>query len=344
MTEKSTGRILHQQMKTVLYLLALSLVHSSCAETQDSGQLAGSYEAPEVPKGAKIKLDESDLPPNTRELRFGVTPYLGTERTKRGFLPITQYLSRVLGIPVKLVIADSYKQLIDKVVSKEVDFASLSPISYVLAKERAPYLQILVQEIAGGATSFSSYFIVRSKQNAQTVSALKGKRIAFVDLSSTSGFVIPYAWLLENGLRPQRDFVPCLAGDHPKAIQALIDGRVDLAATGSGMLRSAAKGPTGDTRAVRIVAKAGRIPFDPVCARGEISKAGAQKIAYAFMALNVRTSEGRKTLSNSPRISGWIPAIDTQYDAIRRELSRVRMHRQKSPDLKPIPKCNDESL
>jgi len=316
---------------------------SGCSDGPNRGVLPGGPIIPDEPViESDLQLRPVDLPPNTTSLRLAVTPYLGPELIDASWKPIARYLGEKLGIPVLLVSAQSYQQLIDLVADKQIDVASLSPLSYVLAKQRSPGLQVVAQELAYGATSFSSYVMVRTDDPARSIYDVVGRRIALVDQRSTSGFLFPYGTFLDHGIDPETDFQQVVySGSHMESIKLLNSGRVDVTALGSGMMRSAVQSNPDDPLLVaantRILLKAGRIPFDPICVREDFPKSGVAKIQSAFLQLNTRTQDGRRVLSSSPKISGWVSASDAQYDSVRRVLQRVTAHRQSKRKTKKDP-------
>lgn len=317
-------------------MVLVLLFAMGCSERPQHGTLKGGPTVPPpLEPNADNTLTAADLPPNTEHLRLGVTPYLGQALMDASWKPIAAYFSDQLGIPVQLVSATSYKDLIQLVVKGEVDIASLSPLSYVLARQETEKLTMVAHELANGATSFSSYIMVKTDDQTTSIYDLVGRRIAFVDPRSTSGFLFAYAALLDHGIDPETQFKEVVfSGSHMESIKLLSSGRVDAAAIGSGMLssvnRDPNKAPTLDTASIRILIKAGRIPFDPLCVKANIPATGVDKIKNVVLSLNTRTSLGRQILSTSPEISGWVAAKDSQYDNVRHVLKRVTAHRRAS--------------
>jgi len=269
----------------------------------------------------------ADLAPGRSRLRFGLTPYLEPVEMRRAWQPVTAYLRRVLGVPVDLVVARSYEDLIDQTISGRLDIVSISPLSYVEASDRAPGLKLVATEISGGSPTFSSLVIVRADDPAQTLADLKGYRARFVDVHSTSGFLMPKGALMASGIDIDRDLVfpgPRFSGSHTAVVAALAAGEIDVTAVASGMLATAARERGIDVGGLRILANAGRLPLDALCVYGAIPAAGRAKIAAAFLRLDTRTKEGRAVLGPSGRLSGWIPAVDSDYDAVRALRDRVQ--------------------
>ena len=307
----------------------------ACAEAPSSGIIPGGAPASsEIAPIADARLSPADLPPNTRELRFGVTPYLDLASLRAQFTPIARYVGSRLGVTVTVVTATTYDALIDLVVKGEVDIAALSPLSYVVARERAPDLRLVASELTSGSIHFSSLVLVRDDDPAQTLSELRGRRIGFVDERSTTGFLYPYDAFLTAGLDPERDFASVsLLRTHPAAVRSLMEGRVDAACVASGMFEVArdSAGASGrtllDPTRVRVLANVGRVRYDSLVVRGAIPASGAAKIASVFGGLSRRTAEGRAVLAAAVRIAGWVAAADAHYSPIREVRARVDTHR-----------------
>jgi len=279
---------------------------------------------------ADLKLHPGDLPPYTRVLRFGVTPFLDEEAMRTYFGPVTQHLEEVLGLSVELVILRDYLEQIDAAVAGRIDIFSLSPLSYVLARERMPDLKLLATQLGQGASSYSSFVIVRADDPARGLTDLVGRRIAFVDRLSASGYLFPWAAFIDAGVDPVSAFSHSrFSGSHSQALADLVAGEVDAACTGSAPLVGSRVGWEKEGAAyrggLRILHKAGRIPYDAICARVGMSRSGTDKIAAAFTSLSTREPRGRAVLSSALGISGWIPGEDSRYDSVRRV--RVRVER-----------------
>lgn len=272
-----------------------------------------------------LRLQAVDLPAEQTRLRLGITPYLARQQMYHQFQPLADALAADTGVPVDLVLADSYESLVQRVALGSVDLALLSPLSYVEARQRDAKLQLLARTLSYGSVDYSSYVLVRADDPAQSLTDLKNRRIAWVDALSTSGFLFPYAAFLDHGMDPEVDFAAVVwAGTHSAALHMLLDGRVDAAAVSSGTL---AEDPIGSIAEVRILYKAGRIPYDALCARSGLPASGARKIAVAFQRLDTRTRHGREVLAHAPGISGWIAAADEDYRDVRATAEQVEAHR-----------------
>src|SRR5712692_11493259 len=165
-----------------------------------------------------------------QDLKFGFTPVLSQAEMRAEFEPLITYLSDAIGRKVVLYIAKDYGDLRTQMESGQVDIGSFSPFAYVDA-QRGGKIQIIAQSILDHSATYRGLVIARKDSGLRTVGDLEGKRFAFVDPKSASGYVYPRAMLVEKGVTPERYFKETIfAGGHDKVIAAVLEGRVDAGA------------------------------------------------------------------------------------------------------------------
>jgi len=256
-------------------------------------------------------------------IRLGITPYVDNEVIRAGFAPVADYLSHAIGIPVELVEAGGYDELVELVADEKVDIASLSPLIYVQARDRMPCLQLLLTQVAQGSTHYSGYLVVRKEAPYTLVEELRGKRIALAPRSSASGNLFSLAFLKEQGHDPESFFSRIvIADDHLAALRLLLDGEVEVVATFNSFMAPARAAQMAVSE-LRVLAVTGRIPFDAVCARPRLNREVAAAVKDALYKLNTGTVEGRRRLGRVFVINGWVPTEDSFYDEVREKVRQV---------------------
>jgi len=260
----------------------------------------------------------------TDELVFGMTPVIGVEATHQRFTRLTEHLSKILGVSVKLKVTQSYGELIDEMAAGRIDLAKFSPLAYVRAKRRIEGLHLIASHVASGSITYSSYLVALQETPFSSIKDLKGSRICFADLNSTSGYLYPLAFLLENGVIPEEHFQSVtFAGSHKACLEGLFSGRFDLAATFAGAIRDARQSGLHIGELI-ILAKTGRIPYDAYCLRGNLNPLLQRKIQKALLGTNTLSREGRSVLGPTLGINGWVEGDDSDYDGIRHVETQVK--------------------
>jgi phosphonate transport system substrate-binding protein len=301
---------------TIVALLLLAGCERGARE--ESGKVAGA--------GAPASTLPAGCAPASRapaEIRFGATPYIGSEAIEKHFGPILAYLSKETGVPFRLVTSKSYEQLLALLEAGEVDVASLSPLVYVRARRRLPCLQLLLTQVTQGSPYYSGYIVVRADSGLHSFGDLAGKRIAFASPNSASGDLFPRAFVHSLGEVPEEFFSKIeYKGDHLTALNALLDGEVEAAATFSAFIRPAREGGL-EVGNLRVLAVTGRIPYDAICAGPQLPPAVAEQVRDALYRLNTTREAGRRVLNHVVDMNGWVMTDDSVYDSVRETLELV---------------------
>ena len=174
-------------------------------------------------------------------VRFGLPPWqksqsqdeIGTQ-----YQMVLDWLGTHIGYRIVVVGGRSYEDMIDLVAQGNVQIAALSPVPYVQAKRKNPELELLLTELKWNETkterqdSYRGFIVARQdRTDIATVADLRGKRIAFVNLESTSGWRYPHSQLLAQGLDVRTQATVLFLGSHPRVTDAVVAGSVDAGAT-----------------------------------------------------------------------------------------------------------------
>ena len=100
-----------------------------------------------------------------------------------------------------VVIARNNKEMLDHLRGGKVDFISESVMSALLFEKEAG-AQILLREWKKSKAWYWSVIFVRRAGHIGGLADLRGKKIAFEDRGSTTGFLLPLAILRQHGLDP----------------------------------------------------------------------------------------------------------------------------------------------
>ena len=253
-----------------------------------------------------------------RELKFGFTPVLSESDMRVEFEPLMTYLSDSIGQKVVLYVAKDYGDLRTQMESGAVDIGTFSPFAYVDAV-RGGKIRIIAQSVINGTATYRGIIVARRDSGLKSLADLRGKRFAFVDPKSASGFVYPRALLIEKGITPESSFKETIfAGGHDKVIAAVLEGRADAGAVyGDALAIANSKGVP--TENLVTLAMTDPIPHDAVAVRVGLDAALAKKIRAALVDLD-KSEAGRRVIANSKpkELTGYMLAEDSLYDMVRR--------------------------
>ncbi|MCA9564847.1 MAG: phosphate/phosphite/phosphonate ABC transporter substrate-binding protein, partial [Myxococcales bacterium] len=218
------------------------------------------------PNGPTFLSGGSGQRPSGEPVVLAWPPYVDPEYLLRDMLPLQTYLERRLQRPVEIRVTDDYDESATLLISGQADFANFSPLLFVKANERSDQIDLLVVKEFDGAQTYESSLIVRSDSSYTQLSHLEGQPICLVNRDSTSGYLMPRAYVRDSGFIPEHFFGEIIwSGQHHQALRDLINGRCEVAATYNGAVYSAddAGIPIGR---LRVLAVTGIIPQDVIVA------------------------------------------------------------------------------
>jgi len=223
------------------------------------------------------------------ELVFASIPDENAAMVTERYGDFIAYLSREIGVPVKLRIAGDYAAVIEGQRAEQIHVAYFGPASYARARmigvKTTPFA---IEVNKGGVKGYHAVFYVKANSPYQKVEDLKGKSIALVDPNSTSGNNVPRYAMDKMGIKPEDFFGKVVySGSHVNAVMALNQGTVDMAAnwwnneTDSELIRMADKGMV-KREDFRIIFKSDQIVNSPIAYLDSLPADLKKKIEQAF--------------------------------------------------------------
>lgn len=176
----------------------------------------------------------------------------------------------------------TYEELGHACFRGEVEIAWLPPILFA-----ALFSESVVVPLASvRRIPFQSAIIVAKGSPLERPGDLVGKRAAWVDRHSASGFVLPRIKLSRVGVDPRRSFdVERFWGSHEAVVQAIAEGTADFGATWA-QAGPQTRGPwTKSTYDVDVIAIFGSIPPDVLAARADLHKGMRKTIVGALKSI-----------------------------------------------------------
>ncbi|GIQ70295.1 phosphate/phosphite/phosphonate ABC transporter substrate-binding protein [Xylanibacillus composti] len=248
--------------------------------------------------------------------------------------PLERLLQDQLGIPVKVSVSTDYNTIIEAMDSKQVDVGFLPPTAYVLAKEKGAAEVILqaqrfgVQDDTGAPTDelvdfYKSMIIVKKDSDIQSVEDLKGRKIAYQNVTSSAGYVWPAGKLMEAGLDPLSDVEAITAKGHDQGVIAVLNGDVDAAAIFQDARNVVMNDYPNVFEETRVLTFTEPIPNDTIAVRSDMDAEWVTKIQDAFIAIG-QDEEGRAIVRDIYSHEGYAKSEDSIFDIVREYSEKVR--------------------
>lgn len=229
---------------------------------------------------------------------------------------IGRMLSVALGVPVEAVVSTSYTAAIEAMCAGRADIGALNPFSYVLAHEKCG-VEVSAVSVRFGLPFYRAQISARTDANINTVADLRGKRFAFVDPASTSGYLFPAAMLKKMGFDPDRFFSQTVfAGSHPNVILAIYRGQVDGGASFEDARTNIQAQFPDVMQKVKVIGFTDPIPNDTWSVSARLNPALRARIKDRLLRI-AATPDGKEALRNLYSIEGLTDRIELSEAQVR---------------------------
>lgn len=267
------------------------------------------------------------------EIQLGFIPSGERDVLKRASVLIAKQLQEEVGIPVNVYISKDYSSMIQAIQQKKVDFAFLSAATFVSAEQEVK-VQVLLKKIWVEPFYYSA-ILTKKKSHIVKISDLAGKRIAFVDVKSTSGYLYPKVMLKKMSWSDQKFSKVIFSGSHSESVKLLEKGEVDAIAVFSddknGLLSAWTKF-SNDKKGeqIRVVWLSEPIPNDPFCVRSDFYEK-YPKLTHNLMFSLIDAYEKLKKNKDVVDVigaQGFLPATSRQYDPVREMVHELGVQKE----------------
>ena len=242
---------------------------------------------------------------------------------------ISHLLEMATGYRFESVVATSYAGVIEAMGANRADIGWLNTFSYVIAHQKYG-VEVRLVTVRFGLPYYRAEIITPAASGINTLADLRGKRFAFVDPASTSGYLFPVAGLKKAGYDPQKFFGQTIfAGSHNNVVLAVYQGRVDAGAVFEDARGSVQKTLPDVMQKIKVVWKSDPIPNDTVSFRKGLPDDVKAKVANALLRFS-QTPAGLDALKSLYEIEALAdynllvtkykvktPSLDAFFDPVR---------------------------
>ncbi|NOV03980.1 phosphate/phosphite/phosphonate ABC transporter substrate-binding protein [Paenibacillus planticolens] len=262
------------------------------------------------------------------ELRIQFVPSQMAELLLAKAKPLEKMLSEQLEIPVEFSVNTDYNNVVKSMKAKTIDLSFLPPSYYVYAHDNLKAVDVLLQALRYGVETptgkstqelvdfYQAMFLVRADSPIQSIEDLKNKKIGWQSVTSAAGYVYPGYLLLKNGIDPFRNVTGEQFRGHDKAVQGLLNNKVDAVAVFQDIRTNMLKDYPNVMNDTRILAFSSKIPNDTISVRSDMHPEWRKKIQDAFIAI-VNDPEGKKVIQDVFSHQGYTVSEDNKFEIVR---------------------------
>tara|TARA_B100001248_G_C27399064_1_gene468359 strand:- start:6855 stop:7715 length:861 start_codon:yes stop_codon:yes gene_type:complete len=257
-----------------------------------------------------------------KNLSIGLIPGNGKEIRAQAE-EFAKILGKQVDRKVDIFLPKNYQGLINAMKEKKVDFAFFTAMSFVYAEKQAG-AKVLLKSVWDNPYYFST-IITNKGSKLQSLKDLHGKRIAFVDEKSTSGYLLPTLALKEK----QINYEAVFSGNHKASIELLKKGKVDAVAVFAND-ENAAKGAwtvyyPEEKIEVQKLWISQSLPTDPFTVRQDFYEKNPQltyDVMFSLMEMP-KLNKDKNLLKETLGVTEVVVANSAQYEPIRKMVSSL---------------------
>jgi phosphonate transport system substrate-binding protein len=226
-------------------------------------------------------------------------------------------------------IPQSFIAVVEAFGTKRADVAAINTFGYLLANKKYG-AEAKLTFIRHGSPTYQAQFIAKEGGDIKTLNDLNGKKVAFVDPASTSGFLLPKKILKDKNITPKEEV---FAMRHDSVVSMVYQGQVDVGAT---FYSPKADGEIQDARRlvksqypdveqkIKIIELTEGIPNDPMVFRKDMPEEMKKVIIDALMKF-VATPEGRNAFDKIYGVTELKLATDADYVPVKKMFETLNL-------------------
>ncbi len=310
-TRPGTGRrwwsVTAGEMSAVVRLMVIGVLVGACGG----------------PTALTVRLSENLLPADQAwapvqeqgSWAFGFDQRLEPKEDVRMNASLLNLLTERTGLTFRLHSTPEQDSVVDELCGGEIDFAIVGTVSYLQANDRCG-VRMLVRGVNDqGEDTYRAAIVTRNDAAFDGEEELRGLSFAFGSPNSTQGHLIPRLMLEEAGIALDDLRTYTFTSSHAETARAVTNGSFD-----AGGLQDTLAFELAGYGLVRILALSDPYPSSGIVAGPAVPEETVEIVRSALLGIDpVGDDSGllyHWERSEMPR--GFVPATDSDYDALRR--------------------------
>lgn len=266
-------------------------------------EYSGSLDQPYCDDDRDMVADLPKDPKNWRNpstLVFTYTPVEDPAVYKDAFADFQKYIEEKTGKKVVYFSVHSNAAQVEALRSGRLHIAGFSTGPTGYAVNLAGYVPIAVKGTADALQGYNLIMLVRKDSPYQTLTDLKGRKIAHTAVSSNSGNLAPRALFPKLGLVPDQDYTVVYSGKHDQSVLGVASGDYDAAPVASDVYERMVQAGRVKADELRVIYRSPIFPTSSFGYAHDLHPDLAAKIREAFDTYRF-TPEMQKTFDGADR-------------------------------------------
>lgn len=275
---------------------------------------------------------QNDAPLGTKDnpVKLYFTPSVDADTIATNSRDFIDFLEKETGLIFKTGIPTNYVAVVEAFGSKRADIGVMNSFGYLMANSKYG-AEAKLRVLRYGHDYYQGQILAHVDSGINEVKDLQGKKMAFVDPSSTSGYMFPLKIMKDAGIEPGNT---TFANKHDNVVIMIYQKQVEAGATyysapsDDGKIRDArarvkTQFPDVEEK-VKIITTTDKIPNDPFVFRKDLPQEITQKFIAAVKKF-VSTEEGKANFKRIYSVEGVVDTSDKDYDSLRNMVKAINL-------------------
>jgi phosphonate transport system substrate-binding protein len=277
------------------------------------------------PKMITIKLKDSieenlKLSGEIRErpINLAISAMISPRETYIYYEKLVEFISQKLNRKIQFKQRRTYEEVNQLLKTGEVDIAFICSGAYVSAKPEG-YMEILAVPVVNGEPYYRAYIIVHKKSSFESLKDLKGKRFAYTDPLSNTGYFYVLRRIKEMGYTADSFFRKTFfTFAHDYSIQSVARKIVDGASIDGLIYQYLEKKNPKMIQEVRIIEKSEPFGIPPVVVPRLLNPKIKKKLQLIL--IHLHEDPKGKTILNQLNIDRFILPDNVDYKSVYKNM------------------------
>jgi len=259
------------------------------------------------------KAPPKEKPQEGKSITIGLIPEQNIFRQMERYEPLAGYVSKKIGVKIKLKVLPRYGNIVNNFVSEGMDGAFFGSFTYSLAHAKLGVEVLARPENSEGISSYHGLIIVRKDSLIKTAEDMKGKRFAFVDKATTAGYLLPLAYFKKHGIGDYKSYLKetYFAGTHEDVIFDVLNKKADIGAAKNTIFDRLAKTDERIMKELFILEKSPDVPENGLAVRKDLDSSLKVKLKQTL--LNMHNDPAGKNVLSKFGARRFIETTDKDY-------------------------------
>ena len=254
--------------------------------------------------------------PDQQKILIGILPEMNVFKQKQRFQLLGNFLSDKIGTKVEFTILSRYGNIIDHFQSQKMDGAFFGSFTGALAIRKLGVIPLARPVNPDGDSTYHGYLFARKDSGIKDIKDMKNKKMAYVDKTTSAGYLFPLAYLKENGITNTNRFFSTtfFSGSHDAAISAVLNRKADVGAAKHSIYERMKKTDPRLERELTILATSDRVPSNGLCVRKDLDEKLKMKLKAVL--LNLHKDPGGMLVLKQFGALKFIETLSSDYQPV----------------------------